>query len=214
MGARDFERQALSGADGAIQHHADVLVIGGGPAGAWAAVSAAAQGARVLLADKGFCGTSGATAPSGTGLWHVSPDGKAREEAKASRYAMGGQLAEHAWMDRVLAQTWDNVERLKDWGYPFPADDQGTLRCTSLQGPEYMRLMRKRVKESGARILDHSPALELLVDEHGTVCGATGVNRQTGDTWVARTGAVVIATGGCAFLSRALGCNVLTGDSQ
>jgi succinate dehydrogenase/fumarate reductase flavoprotein subunit len=31
---------------------------------------------------------------------------------------------------------------------------------------------------------------------------------------VVRAGAVVIATGGCAFLSRALGCNVLTGDGQ
>jgi succinate dehydrogenase/fumarate reductase flavoprotein subunit len=214
MGARDFGRQALSGTDGASRHEADVLVIGGGPAGAWAAISAAAQGAKVLLADKGFCGTSGATAPSGTGLWHVSPEGEAREKAKASRFAMGGQLAEHAWMDRVLEQTWANVERLKEWGYPFPADDQGRLRCTSLQGPEYMRLMRKRVKESGARILDHSPVLELLVDEQGTVRGATGVNRQTGDTWVARAGAVVIATGGCAFLSKALGCNVLTGDGQ
>ncbi|MDM0078810.1 FAD-binding protein [Variovorax sp. J2P1-59] len=214
MGARDFEGQALSNADGGHRHEADVLVIGGGPAGTWAAISAAAQGARVILADKGFCGTSGATAPSGTGLWHVSPEGSARADAKASRLAMGGHLAEHAWMDRVLAQTWDNVERLKDWGYPFPTDDEGQLRCTSLQGPEYMRLMRKRVKESGARILDHSPALELLVDEHGTVSGATGVNRQTGDTWVVRAGAVVIATGGCAFLSKALGCNVLTGDGQ
>jgi pyruvate/2-oxoglutarate dehydrogenase complex dihydrolipoamide dehydrogenase (E3) component len=62
MGARDFEGQVLSGADGAARHQVDVLVIGGGPAGAWAGVSAAAQGARVLLADKGFCGTSGATA--------------------------------------------------------------------------------------------------------------------------------------------------------
>ena len=46
----------------AIGLEADVLVIGGGPAGAWAAISAAAKGARVVLADKGFCGTSGATA--------------------------------------------------------------------------------------------------------------------------------------------------------
>ncbi|MDP9898741.1 FAD-dependent oxidoreductase [Variovorax ginsengisoli] len=214
MRARDHDGRTLSGADGSQRHDVDVLVIGGGPAGTWAAISAAAQGARVLLADKGFCGTSGATAPSGTGLWHVSPDGDARAQAKASRLAMGGHLAEHAWMDRVLAQTWDNVERLKDWGYPFPSDDEGRLRCTSLQGPEYMRLMRKRVKEAGVRILDHSPALELLVDAQGTVAGAAGVHRQTGDTWVARAGAVVIATGGCAFLSKALGCNVLTGDGQ
>ncbi len=214
MGAREFAGDALTGGDGSQRYEVDVLVIGGGPAGCWAAISAAAQGARVLLADKGFCGTSGATAPSGTGLWHVSPDGDARVTAKASRLAKGGHLAENAWMDRVLAQTWDNVERLKDWGYPFPSDDEGKLRCTSLQGPEYMRLMRKQVKSSGARILDHSPALELLVDAQGTVAGATGVNRQTGDTWVVRAGAVVIATGGCAFLSKALGCNVLTGDGQ
>ncbi len=44
-----------------------------------------------------------------------------------------------------------------------------------------MRLMRKQVKAAGARIIDHSPALELLVDDGGTVCGATGVNRQSGD---------------------------------
>jgi hypothetical protein len=33
MGARDFEGQLLSGADGTVRHQADVLVIGGGPAG-------------------------------------------------------------------------------------------------------------------------------------------------------------------------------------
>jgi glycine/D-amino acid oxidase-like deaminating enzyme len=47
---------------------ADVLVLGGGPAGTWAAWTAASAGARVVLADKGYCGTSGATAPSGTGV--------------------------------------------------------------------------------------------------------------------------------------------------
>ena len=52
---------------------ADVLVIGGGPAGAWAAVAAAEAGARVILVDKGYLGTSGATAPSNTGTWFVPP---------------------------------------------------------------------------------------------------------------------------------------------
>lgn len=196
------------------RHDVDVLVIGGGPAGTWAAISAAARGAKVVLADKGYCGTSGATAPSGTAVWYVPPGGDAREAAKASRFEMGGRLAEQAWMDRVLEQTWVNVGQLAEWGYPFPVDEHGEEQRTSLQGPDYMRLMRKRVKESGARILDHSPALELLVNDDGAVTGAAGVNRQTGETWLVRAGAVVIATGGCAFLSRALGCNVLTGDGQ
>src|SRR5690242_12386321 len=96
----------------------DVLVIGGGPAGTWAAVTAAAKGARVVLADKGYCGSSGATAPSGTGVWYVKPDERLREEAKASRYDMGGRLAEHRWMNRVLDRTYANMNQLAGWGYP------------------------------------------------------------------------------------------------
>ena len=38
------------------------------------------------------------------------------------------------------------------------------------------------------------------------------MNRQTGEKWVVRSQSTIIATGGCAFLSKALGCNVLTGD--
>lgn len=50
----------------------DVLVIGGGPAATWAAINARDNGAEVVLVDKGYCGTSGATAPAGTGsgMWH------------------------------------------------------------------------------------------------------------------------------------------------
>jgi succinate dehydrogenase/fumarate reductase flavoprotein subunit len=197
--------------DDLLSLEADVLVIGGGPAGTWSAWSAAAQGAQVVLVDKGYCGTSGATAPSGVGVWYVPPDPALREEARASREAMGGNLADRAWMDRVLDQTYENVGRLADWGYPFPVDDEGKPARRSLQGPEYMKLMRKKVRQAGVRILDHSPALELLVDDHG-VAGARGISRQTGQRWQVKAGAVIIATGGCAFLSKALGCNVLTGD--
>lgn len=195
-----------------IEYDADVLVIGGGPAGTWAAISAAGQGAEVVLADKGFCGTSGATAPSGTGVWYVPPDPARRARAMNSRWDLGGRLADPAWMRRVLDRTWQNVNALAEWGHPFPQGTDGEQVRTSLDGPDYMRLMRKRVKAAGVRILDHSPALELLRDASGAVAGAAGIRRQKGDTWTVRAGAVVIATGGCAFLSKALGCNVLTGD--
>lgn len=194
-----------------IQLEADVLVIGGGPAGTWAAITAASSGAKVVLVDKGYCGTSGATAPSGTGVWYVKPDQKLREEAKMSRFTLGGHLAENAWMNRVLDRTYDNMNKLGEWGYPFPKDEFGTPYQRGLQGPEYMKLMRKLVLKAGVKILDHSPALELLADEHG-VGGASGVRTQSGETWSVRAGAVIIATGGCAFLSKALGTNVLTGD--
>ncbi|NKC04764.1 FAD-dependent oxidoreductase [Ochrobactrum haematophilum] len=44
----------------------DVLVVGGGPAGCWAAWNAAANGASVVLVEKGYVGTSGATAAGNT----------------------------------------------------------------------------------------------------------------------------------------------------
>ncbi|HEY9669118.1 MAG TPA: FAD-binding protein [Coleofasciculaceae cyanobacterium] len=196
-----------------LELETDVLVIGGGPSATWAAWSAANQGAKVILVDKGYCGTSGATAPSGTGIWYVPPDPQQREAAMASREALGGFLSERRWMQRVLDRTYTNLNQLEDWGYPFPVDEEGRPHKRSLQqAHDYMRLMRKKITKAGVKILDHSPALELLIDADGAVAGAKGICRQTGERWKIRSGAVVIATGGCAFLSKALGCNVLTGD--
>lgn len=207
-------QQQLFSQDGDVDQTllADVLVIGGGPAGTWSAWSAANAGAKVVLVDKGYCGTSGCAAASGNGVWYVPPEQDSREAAMASREALGGFLSSRDWMQRVLDQTYTNVNQLAEWGYPFPTDEEGKPYRRSLQGPEYMRLMRQQIKRAGVKILDHSPALQLLVDAEGAVAGATGVNRQTGKKWVVRAGAVIIATGGCAFLSKALGCNVLTGD--
>ncbi|MBD1843450.1 FAD-binding protein [Cyanobacteria bacterium FACHB-63] len=195
-----------------LQLETDVLVIGGGLSGTWVAWGAAAQGAKVILVDKGYCGTSGSSAPAGNGVWYVPPDPELREKAMASREALGGYLADRQWMQRVLDQTFENINLVAEWGYPFPIDENGNSQRQSIQGPEYMRLMRKQIRRAGVEILDHSPALELLIDSEGRVAGATGVQRQTGEHWIIKAGAVVIATGGCAFLSKALGCNVLTGD--
>src|SRR5690606_37094315 len=193
---------------------AGVLVIGGGPAAAWAALKAAQAGADVVLADKGYCGTSGAAASAGTGIWYVPPDPEAREKAMASREALGGYLADRRWMARVLDQTYDGVNELATAGrYPFPVVDGRPLR-RGVQGPEYMRRMRIMVRRAGVRILDHSPVTELLTDTGGAVAGAAGHRLQTDETYRVRAAAVVLATGGCAFLSGTLGCHVNTGDGH
>src|ERR1700734_1808249 len=192
--------QLRSDADG-MSVDADVLVIGGGPAGCWAAVSAAEAGASVVLADKGYCGTTGATASAGVGVWYIEPDDEAREQAIRSREELGGWLVDRRWMHRVLDKTYERVGLLADWGYPFPTGEDGDQVRRSLDGPEYMRRMRKQVVRSRVRILDHSPAIELLRDAGGAVSGARGIRRQHGDAWTVEAGAVVVATGGCAFLS-------------
>ncbi|SFP77975.1 FAD binding domain-containing protein [Bradyrhizobium sp. Ghvi] len=112
------ERRSTSG--GSVEFDADVLVLGGGPAGTWAAVSAAERGARVVLADKGFCGTSGATAAASTGVWYVDPTPAEREAAMASREKLGGHLQDRRRMARTLDLTYQQSNRLADWAIPIP----------------------------------------------------------------------------------------------
>ncbi|MGN2636652.1 FAD-dependent oxidoreductase [Nocardia takedensis] len=191
----------------------DVLVLGGGPAGTWAALKAATTGASVTLADKGFCGSSGATAAAGTGIWYVEPEAELRERAMASREALGGYLADREWMARVLDETYARVDELADQGrYPFPVGPDGRSRRTGVQGPEYMKRQRLRVLRAGVRVLDHTPALELLRTADGSVAGARLHRLADGTRVDIAARAVVLATGGCAFLSKTLGCDVNTGD--
>ncbi|MEH1903953.1 MAG: FAD-binding protein [Nostoc sp.] len=188
---------------------ADVLVIGGGPAAAWAAWAAASQGVKVIIVDKGFLGTSGAAAASGNGIMAPSPENW--EKVLWERYRTGKNLANLRWIERVIEKTWLSLPLVEDWGYRFPKENGESVR-QSYYGPEYMRVLRKNLLRVGVKILDQSPALELLLADDGSVAGARGVQRQNHCTYTVRAGAVVLANGGCAFLSKALGCNTNTGD--
>ncbi|MGV9254409.1 FAD-dependent oxidoreductase [Streptomyces sp. NPDC003697] len=137
----------------------DVLVVGGGPAATWAALKAAQDGADVALADKGYCGTSGATASAGTGVWYVPPETTAREAAMASREGLGGYLADRRWMARVLDQTYAGMNELAAAGrYPFPTGPDGKQLRNGLQGPEYMRRRRRWQHTPAGCTRPHWPA--------------------------------------------------------
>ncbi|MQY28609.1 FAD-dependent oxidoreductase [Nocardia aurantia] len=190
---------------------ADVLVVGGGPAGAWAALTAARGGARVVLVEKGRCGSSGPSARGPVSLWYVPP-GPARDEAVRQSYVQGGCLGDPDWMHRVLEEAHRRVDRLIGAGpRGFGGRDERAGRVT-IEGAQYLARLRRGLVAAGVRILDHHPALQLLADSAGTICGATGVRLRGGTEWTVRSGAVVVATGGCAFLSGGPGTDVDTGD--
>ncbi len=195
----------------------DVLVVGGGLAGCWAAITAARAGASVILAEKGYVGTSGVTATAGPGHWWVPPDPQLRATVIAERAGRGLGLADPDWMARVIDLTWTSLPTLAKH-YAFPVDDTGVTQYRGLRGPEYMRAMRAFAVEAGVRIFDHCPTLELLVHGDGSVAGAMGQYKRGGQykrngrDWQIRAGAVVIATGGCAFFSHLLGSRNNTGD--
>lgn len=88
------ERDSVRVGDGGLQLEADVLVLGGGPAGTWAALSAVESGANVVLADKGYCGTSGATAAAGRSSMVRPPRGRTGSPAPGRRR----RVATARWM--------------------------------------------------------------------------------------------------------------------
>jgi succinate dehydrogenase/fumarate reductase flavoprotein subunit len=177
------------------------------------AIKAVQAGADVTLMDTGYTGSSGATASVGTGVWYVDDVRELREAAMSSRENLGGHLAERDWMARVLDETHARMDELATvQRYPFPVGADGRQIRNDLQGPEYMRGQRTRVQRLGVRILDHTPALELLVDDDGAVSGAVALDRASGRTVRIEAKAVVLAAGGCAFQSKSLGCDVNTGD--
>ncbi len=189
----------------------DVLVLGGGMAAAWAAISAAREGAQVVLADKGFVGTSGVTATGGPNHWWVPPDPAQREAAIERRHASSLGLADRDWMATILDLTWRTLPQLAPY-YPFSRDGSGQTYYSGVRGPEYMRALRRCAEDSGVRILDHHPALELLLHRDGSIAGAAGYARLQRRPWTLRAGAVVMATGGCGFRSGLLGAYNNTGD--
>ncbi|MGW6006406.1 FAD-binding protein [Oerskovia enterophila] len=213
--------------------HADVLVIGGGPAATWSAIAATEQGASVVLVDKGYCGTSGVAATAGVGHWLVPPDADRRDEEITPREEQGGYLTDRDWTNDVLDEAWHRTALIDGWGYertrrsrPAGTGARGTApapnpfarrpgeRSFSGSSPDYLRFLRGKVKKNGVTVLDHSPALELLVDGAGVVSGAQGYQRQTGRAWRVASGAVVLATGGTTWKSHSLGGDVNTGEGH
>ena len=185
----------------------DVLVIGGSMAGAWAALTAADAGAKVLIVEKGWVGSAGVVAAATSAGYFVLPDNpKQRQWSIEMRHSEAGDLDDFDFIEGVLTDSYQGFKEMEQWGFRFGP------KFGKMRGPDSMVFLRRELLRRNVVILDHSPALELLRDGDGVIAGATGVRRQRNQTWRVRAGAVVLATGGNAFRSGALGTNGCTGE--
>lgn len=189
----------------------DVLVIGGGGAGASAALLAQENGAKVILVTKLRFGDANTMMAQG-GIQAADRP----EDSPAIHYldVMGGghftnvpELVEALVMDAPFVIKW-----LEDLGAMFDKEPDGTMverhgggtsrkrmhSARDYSGAEIMRTLRDEVRnrEDDITVIEFSPAVELVLDDKGQVAGAVVMNLETGSYAFIRAKAVVLATGG------------------
>jgi succinate dehydrogenase/fumarate reductase flavoprotein subunit len=211
MTARQELRHRIADGKADLQLSADVLVIGGSLSGLWAAIAATLAGARVMVAEKGYAGTAGPIAAGSVGSYYIRPDDPLQRDVMVNaRMPLAFGLADSRWGELILDQAYRNMLAMSQWGYKWPTTAEGKQKPGGIT-PNVILFLRRKAEALGVRFLDHSPVLEILLSD-GAAAGAAGINRKTGDAWAVRSGAVIIATGGTAFLSGAAGTGGLTGD--
>ncbi len=194
---------------------ADVVVLGGGPAGVMAAISAAQAGASVVLTDKAHAKRSGGG--SGVDHWLTTPTPASRitpEECVAWEVeSYGGYMNS---LSRYIAsrEGWDTLLELEQMGakirdtddefkgapfrddptrllFAYDYDNRVTLR---IWGTTFKPAMYQRCKSMGVKILNRMMVTSLLTSdgrEGRRVVGATAVNARTGEFMVFKGKAVI-----------------------
>ncbi|MBR3059743.1 MAG: FAD-dependent oxidoreductase [Oscillospiraceae bacterium] len=112
------------------EYEADVCVLGGGIAGCWAAISAARNGAKVVLLEKGDVRCSGAGGPGcdhwcnvpGNPCSAVPPDEWAIEEMNA-----GGNYSNGIGIQIQCREDWDTLLEMEQMGGKIRDDDDKFL---------------------------------------------------------------------------------------
>ena len=196
----------------------DVLVIGSGAAGMYAAIEAAHGGCNVLLADRSLIGRGGATVMAqmtvAVALGAETPDHWRHhydDTLKAGRGLCNADLA------RLLCEEGpDCIRALDEWGVGWARKDghitqamapgHDRPRCVYVDflntGPAVSKTMRTVVnKIAGIRRAGDLCIVDLLRDG-GDIVGAMALHLGTGKPVVINAKATVIATGGLTRLYR------------
>ncbi|MEG0229196.1 MAG: FAD-dependent oxidoreductase, partial [Oscillospiraceae bacterium] len=192
-----------------IEFDTDVLIIGGGGAGASAAIEANNGGADVTIVTKLRMGDANTMMAEGG----IQAADKAND-SPATHYidAMGGGhfANKPELLSKLVCEAPDAIKWLNNLGVMFDKEDDGTMVTThgggtsrkrmhaaaDYSGAEIMRVLRDEVMNRGIKIVDFTAAIELILDEDGKAAGAVLMNMETKEILIARAKTVIIATGG------------------
>ncbi|MEK7313518.1 MAG: FAD-binding protein, partial [Deltaproteobacteria bacterium] len=210
-----LESKSLLDAEGLsiskFDYETDVLIIGGGGAGTAAALYAAAAGSNVILSTKLRHGDSNTVMAEG-GIQCADHEG----DSPYFHYLDvmgGGHLTNQP--DLVAAMTNDApliVSWLEEMGLMFDKLPTGRMKVRhgggtsrkrmhssgDMTGAEIMRVLRDEAQNRTEKIkvMEFSPAVELLTDKSGAIAGAVLYNLETREYYIVAAKSVIIATGG------------------
>jgi succinate dehydrogenase/fumarate reductase flavoprotein subunit len=193
----------------------DILIIGGGGAGTSAALVAEESGAKVVIATKLRHGDANTMMAEGG----IQAATKVEKDSVCLHYldTIGGG---HFKNDPELVYTLvtkapETLLWLEHQGVIFSKFPDGRLRslhgggtsrkrahfCGDISGAEIMRTIRDEARNrENITVLEFSPAIELVLNEHGHCAGALLYNLETEEYILVKAKAIIIATGGCGRL--------------
>ena len=192
----------------------DLLIVGGGGAGTFAAIVAQDAGMRVLLVVKsllGRGGCSGILGFTGSGV-HIktmvaNPNEAFEDKIKYYTHYLGDQ----DFMKESAAAGPEILPELERMGVYFRRTSSGDLvTCMEtgygLIAPRYgntgkgvMDVLRAQVFDRKIPVMEEAMATSLLTQD-GQVIGATVYDFLHGETYAVRSSAVILATGQVDFL--------------
>ncbi|MDX2436925.1 MAG: FAD-binding protein [Acidobacteriota bacterium] len=183
-----------------IRVSTDVLVVGGGMAGVFAAVKAHDNGAKVMLVDKGSVGKSGQT-PFARGIFRFDEEqiGMSRAEYLERTAEASEQMNNPTYTALLLDHSAERIGELDSWGFFDSAAYAKSLRrpLEERQIPLYERVM-----------LTH------LLKEDGRIAGAMGLYLDKNETLVILARSVILCTGASGFKPPGWQIGSLTSDGD
>jgi succinate dehydrogenase/fumarate reductase flavoprotein subunit len=179
----------------------DVLIIGGGIAGTFAALKAKKEGVDVILADKGTVGKSGLSPWFGAYSVFKESDTSTRESYIETVSKAGNYLVYRDYLDMFMDDSNDRYQELVSWGAVEP-NEKG-------HGPKF----REQLQKNSIRLIERTMITELLKKD-GKVVGAIGFFMEEDKAIVIKAKAVVLCSGSGAFKPSGFPISPLTHDGD